>query len=239
MHPWRQRGGTRHDGPGRVARAAWVGRRPTAGRHRCGRATRERRAEATWKQLGRPRKRTPRAARCLFCLFRRFVSHASDMMVHAVRAIADTGGASRGASTAGRGKKAERSARHAATVAVLNRYDAFFAITAAARVLSLDTASPAPLALRTGVPWTEMGMVRRSRGRRVRLSPSVYGSLSRSLSRLAPIPALGRALGARRKRKVPFPELCEHRRHVPVKQLLDGLAPCLFKRSGGYERWEE
>ena len=44
---------------------------------------------ATWKQLGRPRKRAPRAARCLFCLFRRFVSHASDMMVHAVRAIAE------------------------------------------------------------------------------------------------------------------------------------------------------
>ena len=72
----------------------------------------------------------------------------------------DTGAhpAARPRTTAGRGKKAERSARHAATVAVLNRYDAFFAITAAARVLSLDTASPAPLALpRTGVPWTEMG----------------------------------------------------------------------------------
>ena len=222
MHPWRQRGGTAW-AASRVPRG-WAAGHQLAGTALGGR--RERRAEATGKQLGRPRKRGPaRRGACSGVSFRTSPCNIGAVELRKSGARADAGAEERS-------ETIERSVRQSLCLT------ATMPITAAARVLSHWTL-PAPPAARAPLwtlPWRWWD---RSRGRRVRLSPSVYGSLSRSLSRLAPIPALGRALGARRKRKVPFPELCEHRRHVPVKQLLDGLAPCLFKRSGGYERWEE
>ena len=63
----------RRHGMGRVARAAWVGRRPPAGRHRFGRATRAA-SGGHWEATGPPAEARPRAARCLF---RRFVSHVT------------------------------------------------------------------------------------------------------------------------------------------------------------------